>query len=180
MNRKEMDKQEQLILVDALDNEIGTGEKMEVHKAGHLHRAFSIFILDGDRVLLQKRNPGKYHSGGLWTNTCCSHPRKYEELGEAVHRRLLEEVGFDTELSEIGKFIYRAVFENGLTEYEYDHVFIGGYNGETIVPNEDEIAELKWINVDELAAELTLHPECYTAWFLTAAPMVLRYIKEQN
>ena len=171
---------EELILVDALDHEIGSEEKWNTHKKGLLHRAFSIFIICEKGILLQKRNSGKYHSGGLWTNTCCSHPRKGEGLGDAVHRRLLEEVGFDTELTEIGSFIYRAVFENGLTEYEYDHVFVGGYNEEMILPNPEEIEEMEWVTAEILNDRLTSHPEQFTAWFLTAAPMVLRYMKEKN
>ena len=124
-------------------------------------------------MLLQKRSAGKYHSGGLWTNACCSHPRQGEELSEAVERRLEEELGIRMPVEELYSFVYRAQFENGLTEYEYDHVFLGEYDGE-IRLNEEEASEIRWMDMDELAEDLWKNPEKYTAWFLIAAPQVLR------
>lgn len=127
-------------------------------------------------MLLQKRSAGKYHSGGLWTNACCSHPRQGEELSEAVERRLKEELGVRMPVEELYSFVYRAQFENGLTEYEYDHVFLGEYDGE-IRLNEEEASEIRWMDMDELAEDLWKNPEKYTAWFLIAAPQVLRRFK---
>ena len=127
-------------------------------------------------MLLQKRSAEKYHSGGLWTNACCSHPRQGEELSEAVGRRLKEELGVRMPVEELYSFVYRAQFENGLTEYEYDHVFLGEYDGE-IRLNEEEASEIRWMDMDELAEDLWKNPEKYTAWFLIAAPQVLRRFK---
>ena len=125
-------------------------------------------------MLLQKRSAEKYHSGGLWTNACCSHPRQGEELSEAVERRLKEELGVRMPVEELYSFVYRAQFENGLTEYE--HVFLGEYDGE-IRLNEEEASEIRWMDMDELAEDLWKNPEKYTAWFLIAAPQVLRRFK---
>ena len=127
-------------------------------------------------MLLQKRSAEKYHSGGLRTNACCSHPRQGEELSEAVERRLKEELGVRMPVEELYSFVYRAQFENGLTEYEYDHVFRGEYDGE-IRLNEEEASEIRWMDMDELAEDLWKNPEKYTAWFLIAAPQVLRRFK---
>ena len=165
--------EDQLILVDIFDNPEGTGQKLAVHQKGRLHRAFSVFVYRGNKMLLQKRSAGKYHSGGLWTNACCSHPRQGEELSEAVERRLEEELGIRMPVEELYSFVYRAQFENGLTEYEYDHVFLGEYDGE-IRLNEEEASEIRWMDMDELAEDLWKNPEKYTAWFLIAAPQVLR------
>lgn len=169
--------EDQLILVDIFDNPMGTGQKLAVHQKGRLHRAFSVFVYRGNKMLLQKRSAGKYHSGGLWTNACCSHPRQGEELSEAVERRLEEELGVRMPVEELHSFVYRAQFENGLTEYEYDHVFLGEYDGE-IRLNEEEASEIRWMDMDELAEDLWKNPEKYTAWFLIAAPQVLRKFKQ--
>lgn len=168
--------EDQLILVDIFDRQIGTGQKLAVHQKGRLHRAFSVFVYRGNEMLLQKRSSGKYHSGGLWTNACCSHPRQGEELTEAVKRRLQEELGIGLPVEELYSFVYRTQFENGLTEFEYDHVFLGEYEGD-IQLNEEEASEIRWIDMDELAEELWKHPEQYTAWFLIAAPRVLRALR---
>ncbi len=156
-----------VILVDKNDNEIGTEEKMEAHKnKGKLHRAFSIFIFNSKgELLIQKRSEKKYHFGGLWTNTCCSHPRKLEKTEDAAHRRLKEEFGFDTDLKEITKFMYREEDKKtGLTEYEIDHVFIGTFDGEP-KPNLEEIEDHKWISTKELERDIKENPENYTPWF---------------
>ncbi|KYK38194.1 MAG: isopentenyl-diphosphate Delta-isomerase [Theionarchaea archaeon] len=156
-----------VILVDENDKEIGFEEKMEAHKTGKLHRAFSIFVFNSKgELLLQRRAKDKYHSGGLWSNTCCSHPRVGETLEEAVHRRLKEEMGFDCELREAFHFIYKAKVGD-LTEHELDHVFIGRYNGE-VNPNPDEVEEYKWVPVASLNKDMKVHTENYTEWFKIA------------
>jgi isopentenyl-diphosphate delta-isomerase len=159
------DAMDYVILVDEKDREIGVEEKMRAHEKGLLHRAFSILILNSKcQMLLQKRASSKYHSGGLWTNACCSHPRPGEEIDEAVHRRLKEEMGFDCELKEIGSFIYRASFKNGLTEHEYDHVFLGFYDGDVQI-NKEEADDYKWIELKELRDDIKKNPDAYTFWF---------------
>lgn len=168
-------KEDRLILVDVDDRAIGSGGKQEVHEKGLLHRAFSVFLFDGDRLLLQQRAAGKYHSAGLWANTCCSHPREGEALDHAVARRLAFECGIENAaVREAGAFIYRACFDNGLTEYEYDHVFVGEYGGE-FTPDQEEIAALEWAPLEELKADLLACPERYAPWFFTALTVALRY-----
>lgn len=168
-----------LILVDIEDNEIGIGKKLETHKKGILHRAFSVFLMDGDEMFIQKRADGKYHSGGLWTNACCSHPRPGMTLEESVHSRMKLEIGIDCPVKELFSFVYRAEFPDGLIEYEYDHVFIGYYSKENKVElNEEEASEAMWIKISDLKRELTEHPEKFTAWFLIAAPTFFKRIKE--
>ncbi|RDY30372.1 isopentenyl-diphosphate Delta-isomerase [Lachnotalea glycerini] len=169
----------EIILVDIFDQVVGHGEKLEVHKKGQLHRAFSVFLYHDNKLLIQKRAINKYHSGGLWANTCCSHPRVKESLEEAAKRRLFEEAGIDCDIEEIFSFIYRAEFENGLTEYELDHVFIGKYQGETKM-NEDEMSELLWIDVDLLALGIMQFPQEFAPWFITASPQVIKYVKGLN
>ena len=160
--------EDDLILVDPDDREIGRGEKLDVHRRGLLHRAFSVFLFDGDSLLIQRRAAGKYHSAGLWANTCCSHPRVGQGLAEAATIRLKEECGIEgVPLCETGSFLYRAVFSNGLTEYEFDHVFVGEY-GEGFSPDPEEISELRYIPLHELKRDLMEHPEGYAAWFFTA------------
>jgi isopentenyl-diphosphate delta-isomerase len=156
---------EEVILVDENDNEIGYMEKMEAHEKALLHRAFSVFVFNKNgELLLQQRALHKYHSGGLWTNTCCSHPRKGEEVIESAHRRLMEEMGFDCELELKHKFIYKAPFTNGLTEHELDYIFTGEYEISPN-PNPDEVASYKWIDMNELQKEIEEHPENFTVWF---------------
>lgn len=156
---------EYVILVDENDQEIGTMEKQEAHEKGLLHRAFSVFVFNENKeLLLQQRALTKYHSAGLWTNTCCSHPRIGETIEKAAHRRLMEEMGFDCELSTKTSFIYKAAFENGLTEHEFDHVLVGSFNGE-INFNPTEVKNFKWINLEELQIDLFQNNQNYTAWF---------------
>lgn len=169
---------EMIILVDQNDNEIGAIEKIEAHKQGVLHRAFSIFIIDSkNRMLIQRRALSKYHTPGLWSNTCCSHPRYGEDLINAVHRRLKEEMGFDCELVELFSFIYKAEFDNGLIEHELDHVFIGYYDGE-VSPNKEEVDDIKWIEIDKLLEDIKNNPEKYTIWFKEALIKTLEYINK--
>lgn len=158
--------EEQVILVDACDRQIGLMPKMEAHEKGVLHRAFSVFILnDKGELMLQKRALHKYHSPGLWTNTCCSHQRDGETNINAGKRRLYEEMGFVSELQEITSFIYKAPFDNGLTEHELDHVMIGKHNGPPKI-NREEVADWKWMPVSEIHKDIIAHPERYTAWFI--------------
>lgn len=156
---------ENIIVVDENDIEKGKIEKMEAHEKGILHRAFSVFVFNSkNEMLLQQRAKTKYHSPGLWSNTCCSHPHFGEKLEEAVHRRLKEELGFDCDVKEIFSFIYKAELEYGLTEHEFDHVFIGKFDGD-ITPNKDEIEDFKWITVEELKKDVILNSNAYTVWF---------------
>ncbi len=159
---------ETLILVDENDKQIGTGEKMDVHRKGILHRCFSIFVLKpGGLMLLQKRALSKYHSGGLWTNACCSHPRDGETLDDAIHRRLYEEMGFDCEMEKAFTFIYKAELDKGLTEHEFDHVYLGTYDG-TISPNPEEADGFEWIPIEQLTKDIQDNPGRYTVWFKIA------------
>lgn len=156
---------ENVILVDEHDNAQGLMEKMEAHRKGLLHRAFSVFVLnDQGQLLLHQRALHKYHSGGLWTNTCCSHPRDGELLEDAVHRRLGEEMGMDCPVEKSLEFTYKAELDQGMTEHEYDHLFIGRFNG-TPKPNPKEVANYHWLDLKSLDADLESHPEKYTAWF---------------
>lgn len=166
----------QVILVNNQDEPIGTMDKLEVHQKGLLHRAFSIFIFNATgEMLLQQRATEKYHSGGLWTNACCSHPLPGEKTIDAAHRRLKEELGFDTDLLPAFQFTYKADFENGLTEHEFDHVFIGQYEGD-VQPDPAEVKEFTYIKVGDINKELQLHPEKYTAWFAIAFPKLESYL----
>lgn len=156
---------EYIISVDEEDKKLGPIEKMEAHKNGTLHRAFSILVFNSrNQLLLQKRAKGKYHSPGLWTNTCCSHPRFGESLIHAVNRRLKEEMGFTCELEEIYSFKYRVKFQNNLIENEYDHVFAGKYDGNVEI-NKEEVEEYKWVSLDELKIDIKNNPDLYTYWF---------------
>ncbi len=166
---------EYVILVDDADTQIGTQEKMKAHEQANLHRAFSVFIFNSKgEMLLQQRAKDKYHSGGLWTNACCSHPRPGEETIGAAHRRLQEEMGFDCELEEAFHFIYKTDFDHGLTEHELDHVFIGQYEN-SITPNPNEVEDYKWINVENLKKEMKENPVIFTSWFIIAFDEVLKH-----
>ncbi|GAA4244908.1 MULTISPECIES: isopentenyl-diphosphate Delta-isomerase [Winogradskyella] len=157
--------EEQVILVDEKDNKIGLMPKMEAHEKALLHRAFSVFIFnDKKELMLQQRAAHKYHSPNLWTNTCCSHQRDGETNLKAGKRRLQEEMGFVTNLEETTSFIYKAPFENGLTEHEYDHIMIGYYNEKPNI-NEDEVANWKWMSLDAIKSDMQTNPQLYTAWF---------------
>ncbi len=156
---------ERVILVDEADNQIGTEEKLKAHREGKLHRAFSIFVFNSDgKLLLQQRALSKYHCPGLWANTCCSHPREGESADAAAHRSLVEEMGFDCPLKEAFSFTYKAKFDNGLTEHEFDHVLVGKFDGEP-KPNPDEVAAVKRVGVDELRKDVRENPERYAYWF---------------
>lgn len=155
---------EEVILVDEEDRVLGAAEKMQAHRSGGLHRAFSVFVFDSaGNVLLQKRARGKYHSGGLWSNTCCSHPRPGETTVEAARRRLAEEMGFTCELREVFSFVYRAEVGDDLVEHEYDHVFFGTFDGRPS-PDAREVEEWRWCAMGELREEIARDPESYTRW----------------
>ncbi|MGI6229894.1 MAG: isopentenyl-diphosphate Delta-isomerase [Tractidigestivibacter sp.] len=178
---------DQMVLVDVFDRQVGTAEKLECHKLGLLHRAFSLFLVDSKgRILLQKRALGKYHSGGLWTNTCCSHPREGEDVRQAAARRVNREMGISgiraSDLREIGSFVYRHDFrpEGGtVIEFELDHVLLGFWEGECS-PNPEEVSQTAWVSQDELARLLTVEPERFTTWLFTAAPMALRELRKER
>ncbi len=160
--------EEKVILVDKNDKEIGVEEKIRAHQEGKLHRAFSIFVFNSKReLLLQKRAKAKYHSGGLWTNTCCSHPTPKESMKEAIHRRLKEEMGFNCDLKKVSSFVYKVNLDNDLSEHELDHVFIGTFDGKP-VPNPEEVEGWRWANTEELEKDIRENPNKYTFWFKTA------------
>ncbi len=167
---------EHVILVDQDDNQIGTAEKLQAHREGKLHRAFSIFIFNKKgQLLLQRRALTKYHSGGLWTNTCCSHPRPSENIDNAVHRRLKEEMGFDCDLKNVFKFTYKAKLDNELTEHEVDHVFIGTCDAHPQI-NPDEVDSYKWVDLDWLKKDIEKNPDLYTYWMKKVWDKVFSYI----
>lgn len=168
----------EVILVDELDNEIGVMEKQEAHLSANLHRAFSIFIFNSKgEMLLQQRADEKYHSSGLWTNTCCSHPAPGEDIVESAKKRLNEEMGFTTEISEVFSFIYQAGLDNGLTEYEYDHVFIGEYNS-IVNPDAAEVKAYTYKSLDQIEQDMTQNPWLYTEWFKIAFPKLREIINK--
>ena len=157
--------EELVVLVDEQDNQLGLMPKMEAHQKAVLHRAFSVFVFNNQgELMLQQRAAEKYHSPLLWTNACCSHQRDGETSLEAGKRRLQEEMGFVCDLEEIFSFVYKAPFENGLTEHELDHVMIGTYNGEPKI-NKEEVASFKWMPLEEVKLDIEQNPELYTAWF---------------
>ena len=180
---KDPAKQDLLILCNGRDEQIGTATKAEAHAQGLLHRAFSLVLVrDGEKgpeVLLAQRAEGKYHSAGLWANSCCSHPRDGEALEDAVPRRCREELGVGVaDLRELCSFIYRAEFENGLCEYEYDHVFLGRATGEAD-PDPAEVADTRWVAADALSDELAAHPERFCAWAFTVLGTVLQELQRE-
>ena len=162
-----------VILVDENDTPVGVAEKLEAHQRGVLHRAFSVFVFNSKgQILLQKRASTKYHSGGLWSNTCCSHPEPGENTEAAAHRRLMEEMGFDCTLTKAGTLLYKVAFPNGLTEHEFDHLFIGHYDG-TPTLNSEEAEAWEWVGPDALKAAIAANPERYTYWFKISLPSAL-------
>ena len=157
--------EEQVILVNELDQQIGLMAKLEAHEKAILHRAFSVFVLnDKNEIMLQQRAHQKYHSPLLWTNTCCSHQRDGETNIQAGSRRLYEEMGFKTELKELFNFIYKAPFDNGLTEHELDHVMIGYYNDKPMI-NPEEVEDWKWMKIEDIKNDMIENPDIYTVWF---------------
>ncbi len=170
----------EVILVDEQDREVGFMEKMEAHNKGLLHRAVSVFIFNKKgEMLLQQRANSKYHSGGLWSNACCSHPLPNESVSNAANRRLKEEMGVETELHFAFSFVYKTVFENGITEYEFDHVFSGVYDGE-IKPDSAEVKDYCYMKMSSIEESLILHQHKYTSWFSIAFPKIAAYQKINN
>jgi len=171
--------EQQVILVNEKDEVKGTAGKMEVHRKGLLHRAFSVFVFNKrGEMLLQQRAMNKYHSGGLWTNACCSHPEPEEETKRGAMRRLKEELGFETPVEKIFDFVYKATFDNGLTEHEFDHVFSGEYEGKLNV-NPDEVNDFCYKEISEIKDTMQTHPQKYTAWFHLAFPKIEEWWKDR-
>lgn len=172
--------EEKVILVNEKDEPVGLMPKMEAHEKALLHRAFSVFVLnDKGEMMLQQRASHKYHSPLLWTNTCCSHQRDGETNVEAGRRRLQEEMGFTVELKELFNFIYKAPFDNGLTEHELDHVMIGYYNDEPVI-NPDEVESWKWMTIDEVKKDIEKNPEIYTVWFKIIFDEFYHFLEEHT
>ncbi len=170
--------EEKVILVDENNQQIGLMPKMEAHEKAVLHRAFSVFIMnDKGEIMLQQRAAKKYHSPLLWTNTCCSHQREGETNIAAGKRRLLEEMGFETELQEVFSFVYKASFDNGLTEHEYDHVMIGKFNDAPTI-NPEEVANWKWMSPRMIKQDIANNPQSYTAWFKIIFDKFYNYLLE--
>jgi len=172
-------KEQEVILVNENDEEVGVMGKTEAHEKGLLHRAFSVFIFDSKgRMLLQQRASEKYHGAHLWTNACCSHPYPGETVEEAAKRRLKEELGFTTNLNEIFSFTYRAEVENNLIEHEFDHVFAGEYESK-IHPNESEVADVAYEDIQKIKEEMETDPKRFTSWFKIAFPKIEQWWKEK-
>jgi isopentenyl-diphosphate delta-isomerase len=167
--------EERVILVDESDREIGSAEKLEAHRKGLRHRAFSIFVFNPmGQLLLQKRAANKYHSDGLWTNTCCSHPRPEGSMEEQARQKLRQEMGFECDLQWIFRFDYRVEFTNTLVENEIDHVFIGRYDGDPI-PNPEEVQDWKWMDLEPLINDVKANPETYSYWLKICIDQVLEF-----
>ena len=165
---------EQLIWVDLFDREIGHGEKLDTHVKEQLHRAFSVFLIHNGKMLIQRRALSKYHSGGLWANSCCSHPRYGESFETSVQNRLEVELGIpkgSCTPEELFSFVYYAKFD-GLSEYEFDHVLLADYDG-PITPNPEEIMDLRWVAFEDLKQEMEAYPQHFSSWFMIAAPKML-------
>lgn len=164
-----------VVLVDREDHSLGVKEKLKAHEGGDLHRAFSICLFNAQgHMLLQQRALSKYHSGGLWANTCCSHPRPEENLLDAAHRRLKEEMGVDCPLHPLFSFIYRAELDKGLIEHEFDHVFVGTLE-ENPQPNPTEVSQWIWVDSTQVVADIEAHPERYTAWFKILLDLLMQH-----
>lgn len=172
---------DELILVDIDDNELGVEQKEKAHSRPMLHRAFSIYLYnDKKELLIQKRAISKYHSGGLWANACCSHPRKGETLKESAIDRLKDELGIETDVKELFSFIYLNKFNDNLYEYELDHVFIGKYNGNinNIKLNKEEVSEVRWVNIKQLKEELVTNPSSFSSWFIISVKKIIEYLEK--
>lgn len=172
--------EEKVILVNEKDEIKGYEEKIEAHRKGLLHRAFSVFIFNTKgEMLLQKRAAGKYHSGGLWSNACCGHPRQDEETSDAAKRRLKEEMGFETPLKKFFDLVYTARLDNGLSEHEFDHVFIGRYDG-LITANPDEVNDFCYKKISAINESMHLNPNQFTVWFQLLLPKAEQWLLQQD
>lgn len=170
---------ETLIRVNYCDEKIGVGEKMELHNSPILHRAFSVFIVHEDKMLIHRRSIGKYHSGGLWTNACCSHMRDGVSEIDAIRNRLIVELGITATPEYITKFVYYHKFDENLYEFEYDHVYLLDYDGGFSV-NPEEIEEISWVDIEWLAMDIVKEPSKYTVWFVSAFGFVYDYIRKKR
>ena len=171
---------QEVILVNEFDEAIGSMEKMEAHEKALLHRAFSVFLFNKQgEMLLQKRAASKYHSPSLWTNACCSHPMPGEETKQAALRRLEEELGFTTSINKAFHFTYKAVFDNGLTEHEFDHVFVGDYEGVMIL-NTEEVSEVCYKQMADIKTEIEHNAGDYTEWFKIAFPLLEEWLQQNK
>ncbi|HPD66238.1 MAG TPA: isopentenyl-diphosphate Delta-isomerase [Bacteroidia bacterium] len=167
---------DKVVLVDKNDREVGIMDKMEAHRKGILHRAFSVFIFnESNELLLQQRALSKYHSPGLWTNTCCSHPQAGEDVRFSAKSRLVEEMGFSCEIEKQFEFIYHAGVGDGLIEHELDHVFTGYYNHDP-KPEPSEVADFKWIEINQLLKDVSEKPEKFTVWFRIILEQYIRFL----
>ena len=172
--------EERVILVNENDDQIGTMPKMEAHEKAVLHRAFSVFIVNNNNeIMLQQRAHHKYHSPLLWTNTCWSHQREGETNIQAGTRRLFEEMGFVTDIKELFHFIYKAPFDNGLTEHELDHVLIGYYNEDPVI-NLDEVESWKWMKIEAIKLDMINNPDKYTVWFKIIFDEFYHYLEDHK
>jgi isopentenyl-diphosphate delta-isomerase len=172
--------EERVILVNEQDVQIGLMPKLEAHEKGILHRAFSVFVLNNKKeIMLQQRAHHKYHSPLLWTNTCCSHQREKETNLQAGSRRLFEEMGFYTEIKELFYFIYKAPFDNGLTEHELDHVMLGYYNGDPVI-NTEEVEDWKWMKIEDIKTDIQVNPMIYTVWFKIIFDEFYHFLEEHS
>ena len=170
----------EVVLVNEMDEVVGTMEKLRVHQEGLLHRAFSVFLFNREgKMLLHRRAEDKYHSGGLWTNACCSHPGPGDDILQAAMNRLKEEMGIQCEIKKLFEFTYKAEVGNNLTEYEYDHVFVGVYN-DAPQPDPAEVSEWQWMHLESVKEEMQKHPEHFTAWFRIAIPLLEQSIYEKQ
>jgi isopentenyl-diphosphate delta-isomerase len=171
---------ENVILVDVNDNELGVMEKMKAHEEGLLHRAFSVFVFNSNgEVLLQQRNKNKYHSGGLWSNTCCSHPKPGESISDAANRRLREEMGMEADLLHAFSFVYKSDLDNELTEHELDHVFLGETNSLPKM-NKDEVEDYRYVSIEYLKEDIKNNPDHYTEWLKICFDNLLKYRKNEQ
>lgn len=166
----------QVTLCDMTEKELGVYPKEDAHREGKLHRAFSVFLFDGNKMLIQKRAKTKYHTPSLWTNACCSHPRLGEDVVRSGELRTKEELGIDVKLKFLYSFVYYYRFKNDLAEYEYDNVLVGDYSGEVYLDPE-EADDYKWIDLDELKTDVENNPDKYTPWFIIILPEILKYKK---
>ena len=166
----------EVVVCDMFENELMTYPKDKAHKEGKLHRAFSVFLFDGNKMLIQKRASTKYHTPNLWTNACCSHPRLHEDVVKSGELRTKEELGINVKLKKIFSFVYYYKFKEDLIEYEYDNVLIGDYSGEVYLDSE-EASDYKWIDIKELVKEVENNPQDFTPWFIVCLPKVLEYLK---
>lgn len=172
--------EENVVLVDVDDVQIGLMPKLEAHQKGVLHRAFSVFVLNkNNEIMLQQRAEHKYHSPLLWTNTCCSHQREGEGNVQAGERRLMEEMGFCVDLRVLFSFIYKAPFDNGLTEHELDHVMIGYFDGEPVI-NHDEVHGWKWLSIEAVRIDIAQNPDIYTVWFKIIFEHFLHFLEDNT